>query len=69
MDKSKYEIHWVITNRETLQSETHELTLVDEEMYWDQIKFLVKTHTKRNATVNVAFDKSSAYTCTLTVWS
>lgn len=68
MDENQYKIHWVITNRETLKSETHELSLIDEEMYWEQVRFLVKTHTKRNATVNVSFDKN-AYTCTLTVWS
>ena len=66
-NEKEYEIHWVITNKKTLETEAHELKLIDKEMFWQQLQFLVEVNTKRKNNVDVNF--KSSHECILTVWS
>lgn len=67
MPEKKYEIHWVIANRQTLESEAHEMSFSNEDMFWEQIKYLTIINSKNGNTVNINFKER--HECTLTVWA
>ena len=65
MEKT-YEIVWVICNKKTLEAEMHQLGFGDANAYWEQIRYLIEIHTKRQKSIETKFTKDR---CVITVWS
>lgn len=67
----KNEIIWVITDKKSLESETHQVRFSDNEtgkdLWWEQIEYLVGNYSKHGKTVHLEFKPRNI--CTLTVWT